>query len=246
MKRSQTVATTLALILVLIAVLLPKLNGTPTIVLDPAIVENTQTTPSGTDNTTDGSDTSQDPPSPQTTNPTPSPDNQPPTTKPDSTHDNQGGTQTDTGQTDPLPQEELVEISDGIFDARARQAAAEQSLSIEEDGWYTSKEEVALYIHTYGCLPDNFISKTKARREGWVSTEGNLDEVCPGMSIGGSVFYNEGWEGEALLPEERGRTWTECDINYHGGYRGPERIVFSNDGLIFYTADHYLTYEQLY
>lgn len=246
MKRSQTVATTLALALVLIAFYLPKLSGTPTIVVNPVIAGNTQAPSSGTDNTTDGSDTNQSPSSPQSTNPTPSPDDQTTTTGPGSTNDNQGGTQTDGGQTGSLPQEELVEISDGIFDARARQAAAEQSLSIEEDGWYTSKEEVAFYIHTYGHLPDNFISKTKARRKGWVSTEGNLDEVCPGMSIGGSVFYNEGWEDEALLPEERGRTWTECDINYHGGYRGPERIVFSNDGLIFYTADHYLTYEQLY
>lgn len=66
------------------------------------------------------------------------------------------------------------------------------------------------------------------------------------MSIGGSVYYNEGWEGEELLPEAPGRTWTECDVNYHGGYRGSERLVFSNDGLIFYTDDHYQTFTQLY
>ncbi len=119
-------------------------------------------------------------------------------------------------------------------------------VTVTEDGWYTSKEEVALYIHTYGRLPGNFISKTKARKAGWVAKEGNLDEVCPGMSIGGSVYYNEGWDGEELLPEAKGRTWTECDINYHGGYRGAERLVFSNDGLIFYTDDHYQTFEQLY
>lgn len=114
--------------------------------------------------------------------------------------------------------------------------------TVEEDGWYTSKEEVALYIHTYGRLPGNFISKTKAGKRGWVSSEGNLDEVCPGMSIGGGRFYND----DGALPDKRGRQWTECDINYHGGYRGSERIVFSNDGLIFYTADHYRTFEQLY
>lgn len=120
--------------------------------------------------------------------------------------------------------------------------AAEQEGSVEEDGQYTSKDEVALYIHTYGHLPSNFISKTKARKAGWVSKEGNLDEVLPGMSIGGSVFndYDE------QLPDAQGRTWTECDINYTGGYRGAERIIFSNDGLIFYTNDHYETFEQLY
>lgn len=114
--------------------------------------------------------------------------------------------------------------------------------SIDENESYTSKDEVALYIHTYGHLPSNYISKTKARNAGWVAKEGNLDDVLPGMSIGGSEFYNN----EGRLPDAAGRTWTECDINYEGGYRGAERIVFSNDGLIFYTADHYETFEQLY
>lgn len=111
-----------------------------------------------------------------------------------------------------------------------------------EGGTYTSKDEVALYIHRYGHLPPNFISKTKAKQAGWVSSAGNLDEVCPGMSIGGSRFYND----DGLLPDAHGRTWTECDINYKGGYRGDERIVFSDDGLIYYTSDHYASFERLY
>ncbi len=115
-------------------------------------------------------------------------------------------------------------------------------VTVDENATYTSKDEVALYIHTYGHLPPNFISKTKAKKAGWVASEGNLDEVCPGMSIGGSQFYND----DGLLPDKAGRTWTECDINYHGGYRGSERIVFSNDGLIYYTKDHYSTFERLY
>lgn len=118
----------------------------------------------------------------------------------------------------------------------------EHEMAVEEDGWYNSKEEVALYLHEYGHLPGNYISKNKARKAGWVASKGNLDEVCPGMSIGGSEFYND----EGTLPDARGRTWTECDIAYEGGYRGPERIVFSNDGLIFYTGDHYKTFERLY
>lgn len=120
--------------------------------------------------------------------------------------------------------------------------STEAGLEVREDGTYTSKDEVALYIHLYGHLPDNFISKSKARKAGWKSSEGNLDEVCPGMSIGGSQFYND----EGALPDAKGRTWKECDIGYEGGYRGAERIVYSNDGLIFYTADHYKTFEQLY
>ena len=62
------------------------------------------------------------------------------------------------------------------------------------------------------------------------------------MSIGGSVFYND----DGKLPDAEGRTWHECDIDYDGGMRGPERIVWSTDGLIYYTPDHYETFEQLY
>lgn len=117
-----------------------------------------------------------------------------------------------------------------------------QAATISRDGSYTSKEDVALYLHTYGELPSNFISKTKAREAGWNPQEGNLDKVCPGKSIGGSVFYND----DGTLPDAPGRTWHECDINYQGGHRGPERIVYSNDGLVYYTPDHYQTFEQLY
>lgn len=132
--------------------------------------------------------------------------------------------------------------SETSSDAGTSSVAPTHGPTVEKDGWYTSKEEVALYIHTYGRLPGNFISKTKARNRGWDASLGNLDEVCPGMSIGGSRYYND----DGQLPDKKGRQWTECDINYSGGFRGAERIVFSNDGLVFYTADHYETFEQLY
>lgn len=106
----------------------------------------------------------------------------------------------------------------------------------------TSKEEVASYIHQHGELPPNFITKGEAERLGWVPREGNLQEVAPGMSIGGDRFYNR----EGLLPEKEGRRYFECDIAYEGGHRGPERLVYSNDGLIFYTGDHYASFEPLY
>lgn len=113
---------------------------------------------------------------------------------------------------------------------------------IDEDGTYTSKEEVAAYIYEFGHLPDNFITKKEAKSLGWVSKEGNLAEVAPGMSIGGDYFGNY----EGLLPEEDGRDYYECDIDSDGGYRGAKRIVFSNDGLIYYTEDHYESFELLY
>ena len=85
---------------------------------------------------------------------------------------------------------------------------------IDENGTYTSKEEVAAYLNLYGHLPSNYITKKEAKKLGWVSSEGNLDEVAPGMSIGGDYFGN--FEGN--LPEAKGRDYYECDIDFDGSY----------------------------
>lgn len=112
---------------------------------------------------------------------------------------------------------------------------------LSEDGTYTSKEDVALYIHLYGCLPMNFITKKEAEALGWKG--GSLEPYAPGMCIGGNRFGNY----EGLLPEKKGRNYTECDIDTLGAdKRGAKRIVFSNDGLIYYTEDHYESFELLY
>ncbi len=118
----------------------------------------------------------------------------------------------------------------------------EDELTVNEDGEYTSKDEVALYIHLYNHLPSNFITKNEAKDLGWDSSKGNLHKVAPGKSIGGDKFGNR----EGLLPKKDGRVYYECDIDYKKGSRNAKRIVFSNDGLIYYTEDHYETYELLY
>ena len=114
-------------------------------------------------------------------------------------------------------------------------------VTIAEDGSYTSKEEVAAYIATYDKLPENYITKKEAKALGW-QTKGTLDEVAPGKSIGGDYFGNY----EGTLPEEPGREYHECDIDYESGNRNAERLVYSNDGNIYYTEDHYKTFEHLY
>ncbi len=112
---------------------------------------------------------------------------------------------------------------------------------IDENGSYTTRDDVALYIHTYGKLPQNFITKKEAQALGW--SGGSLESYAPGKCIGGTRFGN--YEGQ--LPEKDGRTYTECDIDTLGqSSRGAKRIVFSNDGLIYYTEDHYSTFTLLY
>lgn len=114
---------------------------------------------------------------------------------------------------------------------------------IDENGVFTSKDDVALYIHTYGKLPKNFITKAEAQKAGWEG--GGLDSIKSlyGKCIGGDTFGNR----EKLLPTKSGRKYYECDIDtLHAKSRGVKRIVFSNDGLIYYTDDHYETFTRLY
>ena len=122
------------------------------------------------------------------------------------------------------------------------QPPVEQAPALPEDGQYDDKDNVALYIHLYGKLPSNYVTKKDAEAlYGWQG--GALDVVAPGKAIGGSYYGNY----EGLLPDADGREWTECDIGTIGQTkRGAERIVFSNDGLIYYTPDHYESFELLY
>ncbi len=115
------------------------------------------------------------------------------------------------------------------------------SETIEEDGYYYDKDSVALYIHTYGKLPQNYITKNEAEALGWEG--GSVERYLEGAAIGGDKFGNR----EGKLPKKSGRIYYECDIDTDGDKsRGAKRIVFSNDGLIYYTPDHYENFTLLY
>ncbi len=107
-----------------------------------------------------------------------------------------------------------------------------------EDGIYTDKDELALYIHTYGHLPSNFITKKEAKALGW--SGGSVEDYAEGKSIGGDRFGNY----EGLLPDGK---YYECDVDTLGKKsRGAKRLIYSKDGAVWYTEDHYETFEQLY
>jgi len=112
---------------------------------------------------------------------------------------------------------------------------------IDEALWYYSAEDVSLYLFIYGKLPENYITKKEARELGWEG--GSVEKYAPGYAIGGDTFGNR----EGLLPNAPGRVYYECDIDTNGSNsRGAKRIVFSNDGLIYYTEDHYESFILLY
>ena len=112
--------------------------------------------------------------------------------------------------------------------------------TVDEHGYYYDAEHVVLYLDVYGHLPENYITKSDARALGWEG--GSVEAYQEGAAIGGDRFGNR----EGLLPEDPGRTYTECDINTLGAdSRGAERLIFSNDGLYFYTSDHYASFTEL-
>ena len=120
-------------------------------------------------------------------------------------------------------------------------APEDGGITVREDGEYDDRDHVALYIHTYGKLPPNYITKSEAESLGWKG--GSVERYAPGKCIGGSKFSNR----EGLLPKKNGRQYYECDIDTLGkSSRGAKRIVYSNDGLVYYTDDHYDSFVLLY
>lgn len=116
---------------------------------------------------------------------------------------------------------------------------ADYSLPIEGE-YYYDVVNVVLYLELYGELPPNYITKDEARELGWEG--GSVEDYLDGAAIGGDRFGNR----EGLLPEKSGRKYTECDIDTDGYYsRGSRRLVFSNDGLYFYSSDHYETFKEV-
>ena len=92
-----------------------------------------------------------------------------------------------------------------------------------------------------GTLPDYYITKKDAEKLGWDRKKGNLDEIAPGKMIFGGIYRND----DGHLPDAPGRIWYEADINYKWGHRNRSRLLFSNDGLMFVTYDHYGTFQEI-
>ena len=151
---------------------------------------------------------------------------------------------TEPAQTDPVetePAETLPMETEPVETEPVQTEPEETQALLDPDGWYYSAEDVALYLVTYGELPSNFITKNEARDLGWEG--GSVQKYLDGAAIGGDKFGNR----EGILPKACGRQYYECDIDTNGkNSRGAKRIVFSNDGLIYYTEDHYESFILLY
>ena len=104
-----------------------------------------------------------------------------------------------------------------------------------------SLEATLAYLKANHRLPDFYLTKSQAAERGWVPSRGNLASVAPGMMIGGDEFTN----AQGILPMIPGRIWYEADFDYTSGTRNAKRILFSSDGLIEVTRDHYKTFHEM-
>ena len=121
--------------------------------------------------------------------------------------------------------------------AETGQKSGTEAQKLDRDGTYDSKDEVAEYLYEYGELPGNYMTKDQARQMGWEG--GSLERYAPGKCIGGDHYGNY----ERNLPDG---DYHECDIDTLGKKsRGPKRLVYSDEE-IYYTGDHYSTFELMY
>lgn len=116
-----------------------------------------------------------------------------------------------------------------------------KSVEIKKDRPYFNLEEVVSYLLKEKSLPKNYLKKNQALNLGWDAKKGNLWDVTDKGVIGGDKFGNR----EGILPKKKGRQYFEADIDYSGGKRNAKRIVYSNDGLIYYTDDHYKSFRKV-
>ena len=118
--------------------------------------------------------------------------------------------------------------------------ANREEISLEEHSIQNLTNEVKVinYVKSNHELPEYYITKSEARKQGWVPSEGNLCDVLPGKAIGGDKFSNR----EKTLPS--GKQYCEADVNYNCGNRNADRIVFTKEGEVYLTKNHYKSFQK--
>ena len=96
------------------------------------------------------------------------------------------------------------------------------------------------WLTYFNKLPDYYVTEEEAYNIGWIRGKSPA-KFIPGKMLTMGIYNNS----NGHLPQAAGRIWYEADINYYEGRRNGHRVLWSNDGLIFVTYDHYATFYEI-
>jgi guanyl-specific ribonuclease Sa len=125
----------------------------------------------------------------------------------------------------------------GSTSSESQYSAGNSSAQVSIDQ-LTEEKTVISYVKQNHKLPDYYITKNEARKMGWNPSQGNLCDILPGKAIGGDKFGNR----EGRLPD--GEKYFEADVNYHCGGRNADRIIYTQNGEVYLTKNHYKSFEK--
>ena len=124
-------------------------------------------------------------------------------------------------------------VSNAVNSSEVNSSPSRNTENIDE---LTNENKVINYVKATRHLPDYYVTKSEAKKNGWVPSKGNLCDVLPGKAIGGDKFSNR----EKNLPGNE--QYFEADVNYNCGNRNADRIVFTKNGDVYLTKDHYKSF----
>lgn len=139
--------------------------------------------------------------------------------------------------------------------SQAKSSSSEKSKTIleavQESGKYTTRDSVAAYLCKFDKLPSNYVGKNEGQNLYESKTGKSFEKwnfnpwTTIGVMIGGDKFNNYASNASnyhATLPEG---SYREADVEYSAKNRGTKRLVYQSDCVIYYTADHYETFNRL-
>ena len=123
--------------------------------------------------------------------------------------------------------------------------------AVEESGLYTTKDSVAAYICKFDKLPSNYVGKNEGKSLYESKTGNTFDKwnfnpwTTLGVMIGGDTFNNHADNPDNYRPTLPEGDYHEADVDYSAKNRGTKRLIYQSDCVIYYTADHYETFDKL-
>ena len=96
------------------------------------------------------------------------------------------------------------------------------------------------WIKYVASLPKYYITEDELIALGWRRGKSSA-KFAPGKMATMGIYRND----DNHLPQIPGRIWYEADIHYYSGRRNGHRLLWSNDGLLFVTYDHYETFPEI-